>query len=118
MRESKENSADTLAYTILSTTGAFCTPRSVIRSVTLRKKPTSKEVIDQMNTLEEDGVGKLLVITERENVFYKPLPTEDNMEKISLVNLKFITKTQHNRLLKKVTTKTYSWHSIATRNCK
>ena len=69
---------------ILLSNGAFCTPRSVIRSITSRKKPTTQEVVTEMAILEEEGIGKFEG-SSKEKVFFKPLPVEG----VNLVHVKF-----------------------------
>lgn len=61
--------------------GAFCTPRSVQRSITSTNKPIAAELVVQMKKLEETGVGKFWE-SEREKVFYKLIPKDDNRELI------------------------------------
>ena len=63
----------TIPANILLSQGAFCTSRSVTRSITTKKKPTSVEVLDEMKKLSDNGVGKF-VITDKDKVYYKPLP--------------------------------------------
>lgn len=41
------------AAILMSTNGAFCTPRSVTRSFTSRRKPTADKIIDEMKGLAE-----------------------------------------------------------------
>lgn len=71
----------TIPANILLSRGAFCTSRSVTRSITTKKKPTSVEVLDEMKKLSDNGVGKF-VITDKDKVYYKPLPDEINRERI------------------------------------
>ena len=59
----------------------FCTSRSVIGSITTTKKPTSAEVLDEMKKLSDNGVGKF-VISEKDKVYYKPIPDEINRKRI------------------------------------
>ena len=50
--------------------------------MTTREKTTSAEVVAEMQKLEDGGLGVLQKISEKE-VFYKPLPIEENREKIT-----------------------------------
>ena len=99
---------------VLLTKGAFCTPRSVIRSMTIKSRPSSDEVICEMRKLHDEGVGVYCAISEKEKVFYKLLPTDDNKDVIcKYVDFnvykenfekdidKFITSKQRTRLLLK-----------------
>lgn len=102
----------TIPANILLSQGAFCTSRSVTRSITTKKKPTSVEVLDEMKKLSDNGVGKF-VITDKDKVYYKPLPDEINREHIVAhvdfaqykdnfkadVDGKYFTQKQFNRLL-------------------
>ena len=97
--------------------GAFCTPRSVLRSVTLRNKPASTDVIEQMKKLDEEGMGKFMGESEKEKSFHKLIPndSEERKQLISKftdyeeykkkfkieIDSKYITIAQHKRLLAK-----------------
>ena len=72
----------TIPASILLSKGAFCTSKSVIRSITTRKKPTSVEIIDQMKKLCDSGVGRF-VTSDKDKVYYKPLSDETNRECIA-----------------------------------
>ena len=97
------------------TKGAFVTPRNVIKNMTTKKRPHAEEIIKEMKTLEEQGVGYVKNLTKTQTVFYKPVPTEENKELIveiigndhwdtyaqvfkDIVTM-HITASQHNRLL-------------------
>ena len=54
------STGQTIPANILLSKGTFCTSRSVIRSITTRKKPTSAEVIDQIKKLSDGGVGRFV----------------------------------------------------------
>ena len=98
---------------ILLSKGAFCTPRSIIRSVTTKSKPTTGQVIEGMKQLHEENVG-IASLDEKEKVFYKLLPTEDSKELVGkyvafdeyeenfkkAIDIKLITAAQLARLLK------------------
>ena len=91
------------------------TPRNVIKNMTTRKRPHAEEIIKEMKALEEKEVGYMKKLTRAQTAFYKPLPVEENKEKIVEVigshcwdiytqNFKeidtmHITASQHNRLL-------------------
>ena len=113
-----EQGAGTTALSIVShillTKGGFCTPRSVIRNVTTRNKPTTAQVVEEMKRLETDGLGKFKQLSEKERVYYKPLPTEENREQLAthasfedykanfpVLDEKYITQAQYNRLFNK-----------------
>ncbi len=95
--------------------GAFCTPRSVVKTITTRSKPTASQVTDETRKLEEEGIGKFTSINQKEKAFYKPLPIEVNKELLLAhvdydgynrnfeidIDTKFITAAQHNRLFRK-----------------
>ena len=53
--------SQTIPANILLSNGAFCTSRSVIRSITTKKKPTSAEVLDEMKKLSDIGIGKSII---------------------------------------------------------
>ena len=104
--------SQTLETYILLSKGAFCTPRSIMRSITTKKKPSTAELIDIMKTLADSGIGKFEAFSEKEKVYFKPLPTEEalrehvdsqayqaNFEKP--VDAKYITAAQYNRILDK-----------------
>jgi hypothetical protein len=102
-----------LAIYILLSKGALCTPRSVIRSITAKKKPSTIQVVDEMK-LTEGGVGSLKLY-RRKKVFFKLVPTEANKEILTAhvdvkeyetnfeipIEGKYITAAQHNRILEK-----------------
>ena len=108
-----EAHARTLAAHILMTKGAFCTPRSVVRGLTMMSKPTTSQVVDEMKNLAEEGIGKFQALSEKEKVFYKPIPLDANRELLvahvnfeeykdnfmKAIETKFITAAQYNRLL-------------------
>ena len=90
------------------------TPTSVIKNMTTKKRPHAEEIIKQMKSLEEKEVGNVKNITRTQIVFYKPLPLDQNKEKIveiigsdhwdiyatnfKEVDMVNITVSQHNRL--------------------
>ena len=39
------------------------------------------EVVEGMKSLSEDSIGHYIELTEKEKVYYKPLPVEDNEAK-------------------------------------
>ena len=96
----------------MSTNGAFCTPRSVTRSLTSRRKPPAQSIIEEMKSLADQGLGHYKEVSNTK-VYYKPLPTDGNKELIekhgiqtteymdvfSKKNMKDITQAQYNRLL-------------------
>ena len=112
---SQESEAASLAATIMLTKRAFVTPRSVIKNMTTKKRPHAEEIIKQMKALEEKEVGYVKNVTRAQTAFYKPLPLDENKEKVVEVvgsdcwdayTQKFkeadtlnITVSQHNRLL-------------------
>ena len=73
------------------------------------------EVVEGMKSLSEDGIGHYIELTEKEKVYYKPLPVEDNEAKIGkyvdyvqykerfsmATDAKFFSTAQHRRLLTK-----------------
>ena len=97
------------------TKGTFVTPRNVIKNMTTKKCPYAEDIIKQMKELEEIEVGYVKKIPRAQTAFYKPLPVEENKEKIvevigsdhwdiyvqnfKEVNTVYITISQHNRLL-------------------
>lgn len=100
---------------ILMCKGPFCTPRSVIKNMTIKARPKLEEIADCMKLLSEKEIGEFKQLTQKERAYYKPLPEEDNKESINLiigsgkwedyvrnfktVDMQYITSTQHNRLL-------------------
>ena len=102
-----------MAAHVLMTKGAFCTPRSVIRGLTTRSKPTTLQVMDEMKRLDEEGIGKFQALSDKEKAFYKPIPIEANKEQLlpyvnldeytdnfkKTIDTKHITAAQYNRLL-------------------
>ena len=101
---------------ILMCKGPFCTPRSVVKNMTIRKRPKVEEIVECMKNLSEDNVGKFEKISQKERAYYKPLPEEEIKEVLSpligsgkwdeyVLNFKtfdtqYVTSTQHNRLLR------------------
>lgn len=96
---------------LISTNGAFCTPRIVTRSFTTRCKPSSEAIVNSMKQLAEKGIGHYSV-EANSKVYYKPLPTENNKQLIEKYvpvqnysdvftnkNVKDINASQFNRLL-------------------
>lgn len=73
----------TIAKQIFNTKGAFCTPRSVIRSITTKVKPTATEVIAEMKNLHEKKLGIFKSKSDKERVFYKLLPETSNEDLIT-----------------------------------
>ena len=65
------------------TKGAFVTPRSVIKNMTTKKRPRAEDIIKQMKSLEGKEIGNVNNITRTQTVFYKPLPLDENKEKIT-----------------------------------
>ena len=79
----------------------------------MRAKPTTMQVQEEMKKLAEGGIGTFKSISEKEKVFFKPLPRETNKDQIvPLVNFeeysakfmeaidaKYITAAQFQRLL-------------------
>lgn len=100
---------------VLMCKGPFCTPRSVIKNMTIKSRPKLDEIADCMKSLSGEKIGEFKQLTHKERAYYKPLPEEDNKAAIvSIVgtanwdeyvcnfkscDLKYITPTQHNRLL-------------------
>ena len=98
---------------LMSTNGAFCTPRIVTRSFTTRFKPSAVVVIECMKKLEDQGLGHLSIVSNNK-VFYKPIPREESKDQIEKYGnyetykanftnqtIKDITPTQFNKLLGK-----------------
>ena len=97
------------------TTGAYVTPRSTVRNMTVRKKPKADEVVTAMKKLEDDGLGRFYKMNRVETVFYKPLPTDNNKTAITSIigeehwgsywdlfqipDKRFITNAQHQRII-------------------
>ena len=44
----------------------------------MKAKPTTLEVQDEMSKLAQGGIGSFESLTDKEKVFYKPLPKEAN----------------------------------------
>ena len=108
--QSEESRGQTLEAHILLSKGAFCTPRSIIRTITTRKKPSTAEVTDAMKSLADSGIGEFKALSEKEKVFFKPLPSEKAhvghvdaqlyQERFEVpIDEKYITNAQYNRLL-------------------
>ena len=106
---------DRIEAAILKTKGAFCTPRSLVRKLTSKKKPSCSKVAESMKELDSKTMGTFLSVSEKEKVFYKLLPTPENEETISKfmdfedykehfksnVDSKIITPNEYARLLNK-----------------
>ena len=114
-QEEKAQSKPSLAATIMLTKGAFVTPRSVIKNMTTKKRPHAEEVVGEMKSLEQKEVGYIKYLTRAQTVFYKPLPSDENKDKVVEVigsdlwdtyiqcfkeaDIMYITVSQHNRML-------------------
>lgn len=57
--------------------GAFCTPRSVIKNMTVKVRPKLDEIATCMKKLSEENVGKFKQLNSKERAYYKPLPEEE-----------------------------------------
>ena len=104
-----------LAVTILLTKGAFVTPRSVIKNMTTKQRPQAEKVVEEMNGLEQQHIGKLKSLTRTQTASYKLIPSEENkckvteligdenwdtyMQRFKEIDQTYITASQHNRLL-------------------
>ena len=103
----------TISQSILMSAGAFCTPRSVTRVLTGRRKPSADTIIAEMKTLMERGLGDF-VLGGNTKAYYKPLPTDNNKQLIEATtgaaldeykamfiktDIKYLTDSQFNRLL-------------------
>ena len=99
---------------ILMSKGPFCTPRSVIKNMTTKARPKLDEVAELMKKLANDGIGTFKNISQKERVFFKLLPEEENKDSVcgtigdrwadyvsnfKTIDTKYITLTQFNRLL-------------------
>ena len=110
--ESASNEKSLVTNILVSTNGPFCTPRSVTRSLTIRRKPPAQVIIEEMKALDDQGLGHYKVVSNNK-VYYKPLPTENNkglFERHGILmtdykdafcnkNMKYITPAQFNRLM-------------------
>ena len=110
----------TLGEIILLTPGAFCTPRSVIKNMTTQARPKAEEVQEEMKKLEEKGLGEFVSFSRKESDFYKVIPDDENQgtvmlivgdkrnkykQQFLLVDTKYVTATQHDRLLNQASEK-------------
>lgn len=111
---SSSSQQPTLGEIILLTPGAFCTPRSVIKNMTSQARPKAEEVQEEMKKLEEKGLGEFVSFSRKESAFYKVIPDDESQETVTsivgdkwdkykrqflLVDTKYVTATQHDRLL-------------------
>ena len=96
--------------------GPFCTPRSVIKNMTIKKRPKLDEIAECMKKLSEDKIGEFVQLNLKERAYYKPLPIDENKEHVTpligsgkwddyVLNFKtcdmqYITSTQHNRIFR------------------
>jgi len=109
---------------ILLTPGAFYTPWSVIKNMTSRTRPKAEEVQEEMKKLEEVGLGEFHCFSSKESAFYKVIPEKDSQEltasvtgdkwetykqKFLAVDNRYITATQHDRILNLASEKTSSY---------
>ena len=75
-QQDAESQTQTLSGHILTTKDAFCTPRGVVRGLTMRLKTTTLHVMEEMKRLDEEGVGKFQALSDKEKAFYKPIPID------------------------------------------
>ena len=60
--------------------GPFCTSRNVLKQIPPKSRPTISVVIQAMKDLQECKIG---TFTEKEKVFYKPLPKDENKDELT-----------------------------------
>ena len=73
-----------LSHTILLTKGPFVTPRTVIKNMTTKQKPSAQEILKEIKKLEEEGLGAVKSVTITQVVYYKPLLIDENKEAVLL----------------------------------
>lgn len=103
-----------LSGIILLTKGAFVTPRSVVKNMTVKQRPQAEKVIEEMKSLEEMEIGTVKTLARSQTVFYKPTPCDSNKDSVTKVigdnwdiyerrfkevDTMYMTTSQHNRLL-------------------
>lgn len=97
-----------IANTILSRCGPFVTVRIAQSSFSGSKRPTASTVVEVMQNLEKDGLGKVKTV-DSTTVFYKSLPC--NIVETSLMNYRvsseeyqaqFTERADHKQLQKSV----------------
>ena len=112
--EAKDVTKRPLSHIILLTKGPFVTPRTVIKNMTTKHRPSAQEVLEEMKKLEE-GLGTVKSVTKTQTVYYKPIPNDENKEDVlSLIEAEqwdaytqhfkeldttYMTASQHNRFL-------------------
>lgn len=69
--------------------GPLTTPRAVYKSIHYSMRIAAKnKVVEIMKDLEQNGLEAYLQISNIESVFFKPLPTDSNKEKIEALLIK------------------------------
>lgn len=99
--------------------GPLTTPRAVYKTIRYSMRTKAQEKLtDIMAKLERNGLGAYVQLSSNESVFFKPLPNDDNKEKIeplltrnkwtdycnmftSKEATRLISEAQFNRLIKK-----------------
>lgn len=113
--QGKDPAAKDPDVNILIMKGPYCTPRNVLKNMTTKSRPKLEDIAEKMKSLADGGIGMFKNISQRERVYYKPLPKEENRQAIcavigeekwneyvsnfSVLDTKYITLSQHNRLL-------------------
>ena len=82
--EAKDTTKPALSHIILLTKGPFVTPRTVIKNMTTKPRPSAQEILQEMKKLEEEGLGTVMSITKTQVVYYKPVPKDENKEDVQL----------------------------------
>ena len=83
--------------------------------MTTKQRPQAEKVVEEMNGLEQQHIGKLKPITRTQTAFYKLIPSEENKCKVTEligdenwdtytqrfkeIDQTYITASQHNRSL-------------------
>ena len=88
----------------------------MFKNMTVKARPKLEEIADCMKKLSESKLGEFKQLTQKERAYYKPLPEDNNKEALLPIigsgkwedyvfnfktsDVRYITATQHNRLLR------------------
>ena len=82
--------------------------------MTTQARPKPEEVQEELKKLEDKGLGEFVSFSRKESAFYKVIPDDENQgtvmlivgdkwdkyrQQFLLVDTKYVTATQHDRLL-------------------
>lgn len=83
---------------ILRQNGYFVTPKRASRKFSSRIRPDSTRVQEQMKSLEEMGLGKMVKV-DRTMFFYKALPTAVQVDKLAAFRISIDQYTESIKLV-------------------